>query len=226
MLTSIWNRITDFFEKNWPLLASGGGGIIIGMFILGKLVSGIKVSTEHGFEVLIDRTKLPTELDIEGDWYNKTETNEAQTRFADDNCRIRLGTVRINSKPGTSEVTLSGRRIVRADCGNNKPNIIGTQISWRSENAVVKQKESELFFWLFTYDSEPIYGYVSANILPQDGKKPSRIHGDMFYLYSIKDRNSINYRKNIWFKTKIDFYRTDSSEGIELKAIYPDLGKG
>ncbi|AVH68445.1 hypothetical protein [Nostoc sp. 'Peltigera membranacea cyanobiont' N6] len=219
MLTSIWNRITDFFEKNWPILASGGGGIIVGMFILGQLVSGIKVSTKDGFEVIVDRTKLPTNLDIEGDWYNKTETNEEQTRFADDKCRIRAGTVRIDPKFGTYEVSLAGRRTVRADCGKTKPIIIGTAVPWNSYDAIVKQKDNQLSFWLSTDDVESKYGYVSARIISENGEKPDRIQGNMFYLSYGEDG------KRTWFKTKIDFYRVGKPKAIELETIYPGLAK-
>ncbi|MBE9209220.1 hypothetical protein IQ244_22470 [Nostoc sp. LEGE 06077] len=219
MSISIWKRTTDFFNKNWPILASGGAGIIVGMFILGQLVSGIKVSTKDGFEVVIDRTTLPTELDIDGDWYYKAETNEAETRFTEDKCRIRVGTVGIKHKFGTSEVILSGHRIVRTECGKDKPTIVGTAIRWKGNDAAVKQKEGELFFWLDTDDNEPRYGYVSTTIKTEDGKKPSKMNGTMFYLSYLENG------KKTWFKAKIDFYRIDTPQAIQLKTIYPDLQK-
>lgn len=207
-------RATDFFQKNWPILVSGGAGIIVGMFIIGQLVSGIRVSTKDGFEIVVDRTRLPTELDVEGDWLYKAETNEENTRFTEDKCRKRIGTVRVKQKFGTPEVILSGRRIIRAECGKDKGVIAGTPISWNSNDAVVKQKEGQMFLWLVTSDDEARFAHISANIRVEDGKKPSEINGDMFYLED---------GKNTWFKAKIDFYRIDTTEANKLKGLYPNL---
>lgn len=64
------------------------------IFIIGQLENGIRVSTKDGFEISVDRTKLPTELDIEGDWYYVAETNN-DTKFTEDGCKKRIGTVSI-----------------------------------------------------------------------------------------------------------------------------------
>ena len=130
----IRKRVADFFQKYWSLFAAGGAGIIIGVFILGQLVNGIRVSTKDGFEIVVDRATLPTEFDVKGEWLYKAETNEAETRFVEDGCRKRIGTVRIKQKFGTSEVILSGRRIVRAECDGDANKIGCTPVMQLSIN--------------------------------------------------------------------------------------------
>lgn len=136
------------------------------IFIIGQLENGIRVSTKDGFEISVDRTKLPTELDIEGDWYYVAETNN-DTKFTEDGCRKRIGTVSIKQKEGTPEVILNGRKLLRAECGYANTQITGTAIPWKSDDAVVKLKEKELFLWLMTADDEPRYAHVSAKRMVQ-----------------------------------------------------------
>jgi hypothetical protein len=211
---NIRKRAVEFFNKNSPIFAAGGVGIIVGMFILGQLVNGIRVSTKDGFEIVVDRTALPTEFNVEGEWLYKAETNGPDIRFIEDKCRIRMGTVRIKQKLGTPEVILSGRRLVRTDCDGKEKTLVGTAIPWDSSDAVVKQREGQIFLWLSTGDDKQRFGYVSANIQGEKGKTPSEIHGNMFYLENAN---------NTWFKAKIDFYRIGTSKAVALEATYPPL---
>jgi hypothetical protein len=205
--------IKTWLHHNWPLVASGFSGVVVGIFIIGQLVNGIRVSTKDGFEISVDRTKLPTELDIEGDWFYVAEINN-DTRFTEDGCRKRIGTVSIKQKEGTPEVILNGRRLLRAECGYANTQIAGTAIPWKSDDAVVKLKEKELFLWLMTADDEPRYAHVSANIKSIKNRQPSQMEGQMFYLED---------GTNTWFKSKIDFFRVGSAGADRLKGKYPDI---
>lgn len=211
----IRERAADFFNKHWPVVVSGGAGTILGMFILGQL-SGIKVSTKDGFEIIVDRAKLPTELNIEGEWLYKSETNDQKTVFAGEDCRIRAGTARIKQKFGTSEVVITGSRIVRAECGKDKHSITNTSTPWKSEEAAIRQREGLLFFWLVTSDDKAGYGYVdAASIRSEEGKLPSEINnGSMFFL---------DDGKKTWFKSKINFYRVGTPNATALETNYPAL---
>ena len=210
---SLQLELKIWLQRNWPLVASGLSGIVIGIFIIGQLVNGIRVSTKDGLEISVDRTRLPTEVNIEGEWYYVAETND-DTRFTEDGCRKRIGTVSIKQKEGTPEVILTGRRLLRAECGYNNYVSTRSAIPWKSNDAVVKLKEKELFLWMSTADDEPRYAHISADIKHEKNKQPDQMEGQMFYLED---------GTNTWFKSKIDFFRLGSTAAERLKGKYADI---
>ncbi|MCC5618960.1 hypothetical protein LC605_28535 [Nostoc sp. CHAB 5836] len=135
----MFERLKKILEENYKVIVAAIGGLVIGGFVFGKLISGISIIRDgDGLGIVINRQPLPEFVDVTGDWVYAAETNDEDIKFSEDKCRKRFGTVHISQKAGSYEIILSGERKIKEECSlssNSKP--ANQVIRWNSENAVV-----------------------------------------------------------------------------------------